>query len=523
MLLGELIKGFGICLADPGGAGIRICDLTEDSRTVLPGSMFIARQGTRTDGRRFIRQALNADAAAILTTPETPVPSNLGSAGWLTTDDLPLAEARIAERFFGDPSSKLTLIGATGTNGKTTVTHLIHQMLNETGRRSGLIGTVTIDDGGRVSKASLTTPPAIEASYTLAKMVENGCVAAVMEASSHAIHQNRTAGLQFDVAVFTNLTGDHLDYHKTMEAYADAKAVLFRALPPEGTAVVNADDPAHAKMLGGCRARRLLCTAAGARAECSARAGRMRFSGMPIMLRGPWGEIEGHTRLIGGFNVMNILQASASAWAAGLTRDEIALSLYRLKPPPGRLEPVSRGEAPEPFAVFVDYAHTDDALSKALEAVRPLVEDSGGALRVVFGCGGDRDRTKRPRMARVACGLADHVVVTSDNPRTEQPMAIISEILAGVETDDARRKVVVEADRRAAIGMAIDAASPGDAVLIAGKGHEDYQLIGDGKGGILRTDFDDRVVAREAMIGRYMPGAGDSPREFEARTEGASA
>lgn len=500
MLLGELIQGLDIQAADASSA-IRICDLTEDSRTVMPGSLFIARPGTKTDGRTYIAQAIAADAAAILTTPDTPPPGSLAGAAWLTTRDIALAEARLAERFFGNPSSKLTLIGATGTNGKTTVTHLIHQMLNEAGTRCGLIGTTTIDDGGRTSKASLTTPPAIELSYTLSKMLDNGCAAASMEVSSHSLDQKRVAGLSFDIALFTNLTGDHLDYHLTMENYAAAKAKLFSALSPQGAAIVNADDPAHEAMLRDCRARVLRCTVSGRPgADCSADAGRMTFAGMPIALRGPWGDIEGHTRLIGGFNVMNILQAVAAAHAAGLDRDDIALSLYHLNAPPGRLERVAASpDAADPFAVFVDYAHTDDALSKALTAVRPLVDDSGGRIRVVFGCGGDRDRTKRPRMARVATSLADDVIVTSDNPRTEKPQAIITDILAGIDDPATRERTHVEADRRTAIIRAIESAQPGDVVLIAGKGHEDYQLVSDNAGGILRLDFDDRIVAREAL------------------------
>jgi UDP-N-acetylmuramoyl-L-alanyl-D-glutamate--2,6-diaminopimelate ligase len=504
MLLGELIEGIGIEPARPEQRSVRICDLTEDSRTVMPGSLFIARPGAKTDGRRYIAQALAADAAAVLTTRGADPPPNLGETAWLTTDDLALAEARLAERFYGNPSSKLTLIGVTGTNGKTTVTHLIHRMLNDARRRCGLIGTVTIDDGGRAAKASLTTPLALELSYTLAKMVEHGCRSAAIEVSSHALDQKRVAAIDFDVAAFTNLTGDHLDYHGTMEGYAAAKAILFETLKPGGCAIVNADDPAHEGMIRGCRAPVWRCTTRGLPgADCAAEAGRMTLRGTPITLTGPWGRIEGHTRLIGGFNVMNCLQAAAAAFAAGLERDHIALSLFDLAAPPGRLEQVQRGRKPESFAVFVDYAHTDDALAQALAALRPLLDGAGSRLRVVFGCGGDRDRTKRPRMARVAAELADDVIVTSDNPRTEDPHAIISEILSGVETEAAHAKMHVEADRRAAIVHAVESAQPGDILLIAGKGHEDYQLLPDGTGGIRRIDFDDRLVALEALEARF--------------------
>jgi UDP-N-acetylmuramoyl-L-alanyl-D-glutamate--2,6-diaminopimelate ligase len=266
-------------------------------------------------------------------------------------------------------------------------------------------------------------------------------------------------------------------------------------------------------MLRDCRATIVRCTATGRPgADASVRAGPMTFAGMPLTLAGPWGTIEGHVRLIGAFNAINMLQAAAAAHAAGLDRDSIALSLYRLRPPPGRLEMVTRGVDPEPFAVFVDYAHTDDALAKALAAVRPLLAHTGGRLRVVFGCGGDKDRTKRPRMARVARDLADDLFITSDNPRTEDPRAIIEMVLAGLPTAEARAAAHVDPDRRASIHAAIASAREGDVVLIAGKGHEDYQLISDGGGGIRRIEFDDRLVARAALHERF---GGAAPRAAE--------
>jgi UDP-N-acetylmuramoyl-L-alanyl-D-glutamate--2,6-diaminopimelate ligase len=271
-------------------------------------------------------------------------------------------------------------------------------------------------------------------------------------------------------------------------------------LRPDALAIVNADDPAHADMLRDCRARVIRCSLSpGTAAECCASAGPMTLAGTPLTLEGPWGTIEGSVRLIGTYNVMNVLQAVAAAHAAGASRDDIALALHTLTAPPGRLEMVTRDpHTPEPFGVFVDYAHTDDALAKALTAVRPLADQTGGKLRVVFGCGGDRDRTKRPRMARAACTLADLVYITSDNPRTESPSAIIREIMSGVP-DPGSPDVHIDADRRTAITRAINDAAAGDVVLIAGKGHEDYQLVSDGAGGIKRLDFDDRLVAREAL------------------------
>lgn len=515
MLLGELIDGLEIRLADAAHAGVRVCDITEDSRTVLPGSLFVARPGVKADGRRYIAQAIEADAAAILTDPSAERPAGAGHVAWLTTSDVALAEARLAERWFGMPSRSLTMIGATGTNGKTTITHLVYQVLNESRRRCGLIGTVTIDDG-KVAAASMTTPPALELSFSLSRMVESGYKACAMEVSSHSLDQKRVAALEFDIAIFTNLTGDHLDYHGTMERYIEAKARLFAMLGPEAIAILNADDPVHADMVRGCKAKILRCSLTRGRtggADCWAEAGPMTLAGTPMVLGGPWGVIEGSVRLIGTYNVMNVLQAVAAAHAAGASRDSIALALSHLHAPPGRLEMVS-GER-DGIGVFVDYAHTDDALSKALSAVRPLAAHSGGRLRVVFGCGGDRDRTKRPRMGRAATDLADEVYVTSDNPRTENPSAIIREILSGV-ADAGAPTLHVDADRRTAIFKAIEAARPGDVVLIAGKGHEDYQLVSDGAGGIRRLDFDDRLVAREALDERAARAGGP------ARTEAAA-
>ena len=516
MLLGELIEGLGIRLADVSHVGVRICDVTEDSRTIMPGSLFIARPGLKADGRAFIEQAIAGDAAAILTDPGAVRPSGAGHVAWLTCDDVPLAEAMLAERYFGNPSRRLTMVGVTGTNGKTTTSHLIYQLLNASRRRCGVIGTVTVDDG-KVAASGMTTPPALELSYSLARMVEAGYRACSMEVSSHSLDQKRVAGLTFDVAIFTNLTGDHLDYHGTMENYVAAKAKLFSMLHEGAIAIVNTHDPAHERMLERCGpgVRVLRCAVGRDDGECWAVAGAMSLAGTPLKLGGPWGVIEGSVRLIGTYNLMNVLQAVAAAHAAGASRDAIALALHTLHAPPGRLEQVERdtdaGES-DPFGVFVDYAHTDDALTKALTAIRPIV-GAGGRLRVVFGCGGDRDKTKRPRMARAAFELADEVYITSDNPRTESPSAIIRDVMSGLP-DPGSPRVRVDADRRHAITRAIDDAAPGDVVLIAGKGHEDYQLVSDGSGGVLRLDFDDRVVAREALDARAArERAADEPVE----------
>ncbi|MBC7834397.1 MAG: UDP-N-acetylmuramoyl-L-alanyl-D-glutamate--2,6-diaminopimelate ligase [Phycisphaerales bacterium] len=528
MLLGDLVAGFGVT---PGGGGssadtraakVRVCDITEDSRTVMPGSMFIARRGRIADGRRYISDAVEAGAVAILTDDRSvtlPAHHPCGPVGLLFTDDVELASAQIAERFYGNPTSKLLLIGITGTNGKTTTSSLIHQMLNTLGVRTGLIGTISIDDGVEVAPAALTTPPALELSLTFARMVEAGCRAAVMEVSSHALDQKRVAALSFRVGVFTNLTGDHLDYHGTMEAYGGAKAKLFAMLPRDGVAIINADDAAHRLMVGAFGGPVLRCCLEEAGAcrvnqpECRGRSIKADGSGMVAELSGPWGRSRARLNLIGPHNLMNSLQSAAAVWAASkilleggedtLVLDEAAMSgqLERVKAPPGRLEPVSKPE--NPVKVYVDYAHTDDALESVLRVARGAAMAEGGQVWCVFGCGGDRDRTKRARMGAVAARLADRVVITSDNPRTEEPGSIIGQIMAGVPAA-LRVRVLIEVDRARAIKLAVRRAMPGDVVLVAGKGHEEYQILPDGKGGTERRAFDDREVSREALRLRAM-------------------
>ncbi len=504
-MLPELIAGLGVRPADPRcpvPASLRVCDLTEDSRTVVPGSLFIARKGARADGRQFVQAALRAGAVAILADDPT-----LEVAAPLLVPDNPAAladtTARLAERFYGDPTGRLTLIGVTGTKGKTTTAHLIHQVLNRTGTRSGLIGTVVVDDGVEVAPATLTTPPATELSRTFARMLDAGCRAAAMEVSSHALDQGRVAGLRFSVGVFTNLSGDHLDYHGTMERYAAAKARLFGALPADGTAIVNAEDPACGAMLRDCPGAVLRCTISDRPLEaccatccCRGSIGSVTMRGTDGTFAGPWGEFDAHLRLIGRHNVMNALQAVAACWAAGVEADALKGAIEQAAPPPGRFEPVTSPD--HPFAVLVDYAHTDDAIRKALGALRPLTE---GRLRIVFGCGGDRDRTKRPRMGAAAAELADDVYVTSDNPRTERPEAIIGQILEGVPASR-RDRLHVDPDRRSAIARAIGDAQAGDIVLIAGKGHETYQILPDERDGTVTIDLDDREEAGRALAGR---------------------
>jgi UDP-N-acetylmuramoyl-L-alanyl-D-glutamate--2,6-diaminopimelate ligase len=505
MRLGDLIQGVvdlrgvsvGAAVAD--AAGVRVCDITEDSRTAMPGSLFIARPGTKADGRRFIASAVEAGAEAVLTdsAPDAAMLAACPGVAFVVTTEVARVAAVLAERFFGSPTSQLSVMGVTGTNGKTTVAHCVHRLMNATKRKCGLIGTVLIDDGTEVSEAVMTTPPACELSATFAHMLEAGCVAAAMEVSSHSLHQHRTTALRYSCAVFTNLTGDHLDYHGTMENYAAAKAGLFELLAPEATAILNADDPWHARMIRDCKAKVLRCSLESRSAECRVEAGEATFAGTRVKYVGPWGSFEVLLGMVGRHNLMNTLQAVAAAWVMGVPLDELERAAALMEAPPGRLERVVVPGKQDDFAVFVDYAHTDDALANVLRAARPLVR-AGSALRVVFGCGGDRDRTKRPRMAKTCCELADFITVTSDNPRTEKPSAIIDEVLTGVPAGD-RGRVEIDADRRVAIHKAVRACRAGDVLVIAGKGHETYQLLPDGVGGIRRIDFDDRVVAREAL------------------------
>lgn len=557
MYLGELIAGLNI--RRPSGAVVasydaRVCDVTEDSRTVQPGSLYIARRGETSDGREFVQAAVAAGAVAILSDdPSLVVHHDARTAApvpMLVADDVPLASALLGERFYGNPSSKLALIGVTGTNGKTTTTYLIHQILNSLGIRCGLIGTVCIDDGTEVAPASMTTPPALEISRTLARMLEAGCRAAVLEVSSHSLAQKRVAAIQFDVGVFTNLTGDHLDYHKTMETYADTKAMLLAMLPPaSGTAIVNMDDPAWRRMARDCSAR-VVGTSMGrmskdrtsrtemqrqsALAEsnaeshamhgslCTATTRRSTRFATDADLTTPWtGKTVHHLHvpMVGPHNVMNSVQAVASVLAltdgslakladfiesGEISPTQVLAALARTSAPPGRMECLT--EPGDAITVYVDYAHSDDALRTVLGLLRNAIDaeaDHPGrgkgagpkgaastnppekhrspALAVVFGCGGDRDAAKRPRMGKVASELADRVYVTSDNPRTEDPMSIINAVVAGMPVQSGEKvatdRVVIEPDREKAIFRAIREARAGDVVIIAGKGHEDYQIL----------------------------------------------
>lgn len=469
----------------------RVTGVFDDSRQVIPDGLFVALRGASADGRSYVADAVRRGAAVII--GEELAPS--GGAAVLNVADARAALARVASRWYGLENSAagaLHVIGITGTNGKTTTTHMTRAILKAAGLRCGMLSTVQNDLCGRTIEADMTTPGPLRLAEHVRECRENGGQALVMEVSSHALDQKRADALHFSAAAFTNLTQDHLDYHKTMDAYADAKARLFERLAPDATAVVNRDDPAWERMVRDCRGNvvtfGLSRPAPGGRAEGHITATLTRDSIAGTLYRMRIGErdLSLENALVGKHNVYNAMAAAGLARAVGAELSAIETGLNGLRNVPGRLQRVPCVQGVD---VFVDYAHTDDALRNVASVLRPLTRRR---LIVVFGCGGDRDRTKRPKMARAAAEQAHAVIVTSDNPRTEEPRAIIDEILTGFD-EASRRKVVVESDRRRAIHMALACATEGDVVLIAGKGHETYQIIGTAK-----HHFDDVEIAIEA-------------------------
>lgn len=461
-----------------------ITGVFDDSRQVMPGSAFVSLKGVALDGRRFIDDARQHGASLVIGEDLAPQPGLVT----LSVPDARAALGRLAARWYELDSASRTefkLLGVTGTNGKSTTTHMVREIMRAAGKRCGMLGTVQYDLCCRSVVADMTTPGPLTLAGYLRECAAAGAHAAVMEVSSHALDQKRTEGLRFAGAAFTNLTRDHLDYHQTLESYADAKARLFDGLDSDSQAIVNADDPAHTRMIRDCKARVLTFSIRGP-ADITAQLTRDSIGGTLYRMRINGRDLVLENALVGKHNVYNALTAAGLALAAGLTPDEISAGLALVRNIPGRLQrvPCMRG-----VDVFVDYAHTDDALRNVLSVLRPLTR---GRLIVVFGCGGDRDRSKRPLMARAAAEYAHAIIVTSDNPRTEDPNAIIAEIMNGFD-ESSRRRVIVEPDRRAAIFAALAGTSPGDVVLLAGKGHEDYQIIGRHK-----VHFDDVEVALQS-------------------------
>lgn len=473
-----------------GSAPAAVTGITADSRAVRAGQCFVAVPGLRHDGRRFIPEAVGRGAALVVS--EGPALDGL-TVGQVLVPSARVALARAAAAWYGNPSRHLTVVGITGTNGKTTTSYLVEALLQARGLKTGVIGTIEYRVGSEVIPAGQTTPEAPELQALLARMRAAGIGAVAMEVSSHALALARVEGLAFDIAVFTNLTQDHLDFHRTFEAYRAAKRHLFELLAaspkPGRTAVVNADDPAGQEMVRGL-AVPVITFGFTAGAAVRAVAHESTLEGIRLTADTPCGRLTLRSPLIGQHNVLNLLGAVGVGLALGLPTEAIAAALGRVGAVPGRFEQVRAGQ---PFLVVVDYAHTPDALERVLATARRLTR---GRLAVVFGCGGDRDRGKRPIMGEIAARLADRVWVTSDNPRSEPPAAIIEEILAGVRRAGGQDRVTSEVDRRRAIAQALGWAREGDAVVIAGKGHETYQIVGD-----TVLPFDDRAVVREILGG----------------------
>jgi UDP-N-acetylmuramoyl-L-alanyl-D-glutamate--2,6-diaminopimelate ligase len=499
--LSDLLQGVSDAHIATGDGQVLIREVRDDSRLVQPGDLFVAVSGTKLDGRRFIDDAKAKGAAAILTEEGGVAPE--GASALVIVRNARLALSVMAANRY-QAAKALTLTAVTGTNGKTTTTYLLEAILAAAGHRPGVIGTVGYRFGGKTQEAPLTTPGALQLHALFAQMRSDGCSDVVLEASSIALDQGRLHGCSFRVAGLSNITQDHLDYHGTMESYRAAKAILFRELlaPGSGIAVLFSDDEDGQAMRHEVRGSCLTVTRQSRGADVAVLDRRLGADGTTLRLDTPSGPIEITSPLVGEFNLANILLAIGMALAHGIDRDAIAAGISRVGGVPGRLERVAN---PVGVLCLVDYAHTPDALERALGVLRPL---STGRVLVVFGCGGDRDKSKRPRMGQAAAERADVALITSDNPRTEDPVAILGMIVAGVEKTGIVRRTAselrqglsgfhVEPDRRAAIELAVALARPGDTLLIAGKGHEDYQILGTQK-----IHFDDREIAAAAFVAR---------------------
>ncbi|MBM4161888.1 MAG: UDP-N-acetylmuramoyl-L-alanyl-D-glutamate--2,6-diaminopimelate ligase [Ignavibacteria bacterium] len=470
---------------------VEIRSLQYDSRKVQRGDCFVAIRGTGADGHRFVGAAINSGAAAVVLENDAALPESIflhAGVIKIVVPDSRKALALMSANYYGHPSHHLTMVGVTGTNGKTTTTHIIRSILEAAGQNVGLIGTIEYNIGSQVIPASHTTPESLELNQLLARMVESGCSSVSMEVSSHALHQYRIHGLQYNAAVFTNLTQDHLDYHGSMGEYFEAKKLLFDGLPEGSCAVTNADDEWGWKILGSTRARQI-AYGVNATADVQARDIQLSLNGTSFTI---WYRDEStliSSPLVGRFNVYNILAAFSAGIALELSTDAIATGIADVKSVRGRFE---RIPSPRGWTAVIDYAHTPDALEKCLQTIRDVLPEANrGRIVTVFGAGGDRDRTKRPLMGSVVGSLSDLVVVTSDNPRTEDPQRIMDDIIKGIPSGVTMTR---EVDRRTAIEAALRQAKPGDVILIAGKGHEDYQVIGEEK-----IHFSDREIVEEVI------------------------
>ncbi len=479
MRLNELLKNVET-LNIIGDVEVEITGVNIDSRRIEKGHLFVAIPGTVTDGHKFIPKAIELGAAAVLceNVPEQQV-SGVTYIQVASTED---AVGKVATLFYGDPSRKLKLVGVTGTNGKTTIATLLYNMFRKFGHKCGLLSTVCNYIEDEAIPADHTTPDPIELNRLLAQMVDAGCEYAFMECSSHAIAQKRIGGLKFAGGLFTNLTRDHLDYHKTFENYRDAKKAFFDGLDKDAFAITNADDKNGQIMVQNCKAQ-VKTYSTRTMADFKAKIIECHFEGMYLDINGK----EVGVQFIGKFNVSNLLAVYGAAVMLGKKPEDILLILSTLKSVNGRLEPI---HSPEGYTAIVDYAHTPDALENVLNAIHEVLNGKGKVI-TVCGAGGNRDKGKRPLMAQEAVKQSDKVIITSDNPRFEEPQDIINDMLAGLDQKQ-MKKVVSIVDRREAIRTACMLAEKGDVILIAGKGHEDYQEI---KG--VKHHFDDKEVVKE--------------------------
>jgi len=488
MKLSELLKDVEV-LELRGDACTEVDAVVYDSRKATPGCLFAALKGLKAAGADFIGMAVEKGACAVVT--EEYKGAAPPGAALLLVADARTAAAVIASNFYGRPSSKLKLAGVTGTNGKTTTSYLIKSVLEAWDGEVGLLGTISYQVGGRTLPAPNTTPESVDLQHLLSEMVSAGSKYAVIEVSSHSISLRRVAGCEFAVKVFTNLTQDHLDFHGGMDEYYAAKRSFFTDYG--GTSVVNLDDPKGSDLAASATGG-VITYAVEKGADLTARDIKLTHSGLTFRLVTPKGEARVESGLVGRYNVYNILAAAGACLALDVSLPAVAGGVAAMRGVPGRFEKV---EAGQDFGVLVDYAHTEDALASAMTAAREFTK---GRLITLFGCGGDRDRGKRPKMGRAASRLSDIVVLTSDNPRTEDPGMIISQTEAGIIEEGSRKKgegYFVVPDRDEAISLAVGLARTGDVVLLAGKGHEDYQIIGDTK-----HHFDDREVARKAIAAK---------------------
>ncbi len=479
MRLNELLKNVET-LNIIGDVEVEITGVNIDSRRIEKGHLFVAIPGTQTDGHKFIPKAIELGAAAVLC--EKMPEEQTAGVTYIQVASTEDAVGKVATLFYGDPSRKLKLVGVTGTNGKTTIATLLYNMFRKFGHKCGLLSTVCNYIEGEAIPADHTTPDPIELNRLLAQMVDAGCEYAFMECSSHAIAQKRIGGLKFAGGLFTNLTRDHLDYHKTFENYRDAKKAFFDGLDKEAFAITNADDKNGMIMVQNCKAQ-VKTYSTRTMADFKAKIIECHFEGMYLDINGK----EVGVQFIGKFNVSNLLAVYGAAVMLGKKPEDILLILSTLKSVNGRLEPI---HSPEGYTAIVDYAHTPDALENVLNAIHEVLNGKGKVI-TVCGAGGNRDKGKRPLMAQEAVKQSDKVIITSDNPRFEEPQDIINDMLAGLDQKQ-MKKVLSIVDRREAIRTACMLAEKGDVILIAGKGHEDYQEI---KG--VKHHFDDKEVVKE--------------------------